>query len=88
MAKISNDITESYVSEVKELLETSRKNILSLKNNEDDSESLSCLLRNLHTIKGNSRMLGYPTIEKLSHAIEDIYILAGERATMPLVLPM
>ncbi len=73
MAKISNDITESYVSEVKELLETSRKNILSLKNNEDDSESLSCLLRNLHTIKGNSRMLGYPTIEKLSHAIEDIY---------------
>ena len=73
MAQVSNDITESYVSEVKELLEEAQKDIITLKSNNDDSETLSHLLRNLHTIKGNSRMLGYPTIEKLSHAIEDIY---------------
>lgn len=73
MAKISSDITESYVAEVKELLEIVRKDIITLKSNENDSETLARLLRNLHTIKGNSRMLGYSTIEKLAHAVEDIY---------------
>ena len=73
MPQVSNDITESYVSEVKELLESAQKDIISLKSNEDDSETLNRLLRNLHTIKGNSRMRGYTTVEKLAHAIEDIY---------------
>nr|MCR4823678.1 Hpt domain-containing protein [Treponema sp.] len=73
MAKVSSDITESYVSEVSELLESSRKDIITLKSSQNDSETLTRLLRNLHTIKGNSRMLGFPTIEKLAHAVEDIY---------------
>ena len=73
MAKVSSDIIESYVSEVKELLESARKDIMTLKNSQSDSDALSNLLRSLHTIKGNSRMLGFPTIEKLSHAVEDIY---------------
>ncbi len=73
MAKISNDITESYVSEVRELLESTRKDIITLKSNPEDEETLARLLRSLHTIKGNSRMLGHLTIEKLSHALEDIY---------------
>ncbi len=73
MPQVSNDITESYVSEVKELLESAQKDIIALKANNEDAETLSRLLRNLHTIKGNSRMLGFTTIEKLAHAIEDIY---------------
>ncbi len=73
MAKISSDITESYVSEVKELLESARKDILTLKSSQNDPETLTRLLRSLHTIKGNSRMLGFSTIEKLAHSVEDIY---------------
>ena len=73
MAQVSADITESYVSEVKELLESVQKNIILFKTNENDSDTLSQLLRDLHTIKGNSRMLGFSTVEKLAHAIEDIY---------------
>ena len=73
MSHVSNDITESYVSEVKELLESAQKDIIALKANNEDAETLSRLLRNLHTIKGNSRMLGFTTVEKLAHAIEDIY---------------
>ena len=73
MAKITNDITESYISEVKELLESARKDIITIKSTPEDSETLTRLLRSLHTIKGNSRMLGYSTIEQLAHAIEDIY---------------
>ena len=73
MSQVSNDITESYVSEVKELLESAQKDIIALKANNEDAETLSRLLRNLHTIKGNSRMLGFTTIEQLAHALEDIY---------------
>lgn len=73
MAKISADITESFVAEVNELLEAARKDIIELKAVQNDTVALTRLLRNLHTIKGNSRMLGFSTIEKLSHAVEDIY---------------
>jgi len=73
MAKISADITESYVDEVKELLEESKKDIMALKSAQSDATTLTRLLRNLHTIKGNSRMLGFSTIERLAHAVEDIY---------------
>ncbi len=73
MAKVSSDITDSFLSEVTELLEDSRKDVLALKSDPKDVDTLTKLLRNLHTIKGNSRMLGYATIEKLSHAVEDIY---------------
>ncbi|MBP5156616.1 MAG: Hpt domain-containing protein, partial [Treponema sp.] len=73
MAKVSSDITESFLSEVSELLEEARKDVLALKADPKDKDTLSRLLRNLHTIKGNSRMLGHSTIEKLSHAVEDIY---------------
>lgn len=73
MARISEDITESYLSESKELLEKICKNEIALKSKPDDKELLADLLRDLHTIKGNSRMLGYTTIEKLVHSVEDIY---------------
>ena len=73
MASVSSDITESFVSEVKELVDSSRKDIITLKSSKNDSETLTRLLRSLHTIKGNARMLGFPTIEKLAHAVEDIY---------------
>ena len=73
MAKISSDITESFVEETSELLEQSKKDVINLKNTQNDEMTLQNLLRNLHTIKGNARMLGFLTIEKLSHALEDIY---------------
>lgn len=73
MAHISEDITESFLAETTELLDSVRKDALALKNDFENKELLSELLRNLHTIKGNSRMLGYTNIEKLSHAVEDVY---------------
>ncbi len=73
MAKISADVTESFLSESMELLESVRRDVVALKATPDDTETLTRLLRDLHTIKGNSRMMGFGTIEKLSHAVEDIY---------------
>lgn len=73
MAHISEDITDSFISESNELLESIRKDVVNLKASPEDKEILSRLLRDLHTIKGNSRMLGYNSIEKLAHSIEDVY---------------
>ncbi len=73
MAKVSADIIESFVEEVGDLVEDSRKDIITLKNVQNDESALTRLLRCLHTMKGNSRMLGFSTIEKLSHAVEDVY---------------
>ncbi|MBR1613850.1 MAG: Hpt domain-containing protein, partial [Treponema sp.] len=73
MPRISEDITESFLSESEELLESVRKSVLALKKDKDDAGILSELLRNLHTVKGNSRMLGYSSIERLANAVEDIF---------------
>ena len=73
MANISQEITDSFISETEELLDEIRKNVLSSKTNPDNDEHLASLLRDLHTIKGNSRMLGHKPVEKLAHAVEDIY---------------
>ena len=73
MTHTSSDVTDSFISEVTELLDNIRQNTARLKNDSDDTEALKDILRNLHTIKGNSRMLDYSIIEKLSHALEDVY---------------
>ena len=73
MAHIPSEITDSFLSETAELLEEIRKNAVASKAEEDASGALSALLRDLHTIKGNARMLGHTTIERLAHAVEDVY---------------
>ncbi len=73
MPRISDDITESFLAEGRELCERIKKNVIALKNTPDNTLILQELLRDLHTLKGNSRMLGYVNIEHLSHAVEDIY---------------
>ncbi|MBR1911291.1 MAG: response regulator [Treponema sp.] len=73
MAHVSEDITESFISESTDLLDSIRKDVVNLKATPDDKEILARLLRDVHTIKGNARMLGYNTIEKLAHAVEDVY---------------
>lgn len=73
MAHISSDVTESFVAEATELLNIIRTKATLLKNTNEDVDNLQELLRALHTVKGNARMLGFSTIEKLTHSVEDIY---------------
>lgn len=73
MAYVENDILESFIAEALELLESIKKNVILLKGHSEDKELLASTLRDIHTLKGNSRMLGFNNIEKLAHAIEDVY---------------
>ncbi len=73
MANISSDVIESFVAEAQELLEAIRKDIITFRSDIKSQVALQSILRNLHTIKGNSRMLGFNRIEQISHAIEDVF---------------
>lgn len=64
---------EGFVTETREHLDAINNGIISLKNNPTDKSVLVSVLRDLHTIKGTSRMLGYPAIEELSHGLEDVF---------------
>ncbi len=68
-----NQFIEGYIVETQEHLDSINNAIISLKENPDNKESLSVLLRELHTIKGTSRMMGYTSIEEISHGLEDVF---------------
>ena len=46
--------------------------LLHLENNPQDQDKLEQLLREMHSLKGDSRMLGVKDVETLTHQIEDI----------------
>ena len=64
---------KEFISETGENLDTINDSIIKLKNDDGDKDNLTVILRCLHTIKGTARMLSYPTIEKISHGLEDVY---------------
>lgn len=65
-------LTADYIEETKEHSAAIHNDIVKLHETPEDAELLSDLLRELHTIKGTSRMLGYMTMEKISHGLEDV----------------
>ncbi len=61
-----------YLDELRENIQTLENGIISLKKNSDDAEEINSVLRALHTIKGSSRMMNFPDMEKISHALENV----------------
>lgn len=64
---------DGFIYETTESLNGINNDIINLKNDPKDKEQLSEILRFLHTIKGTARMMGYSTIEKTSHGLEDVF---------------
>lgn len=73
MAFSKDDFVKEFISETGENLDTINDSIIKLKNDDGEKDNLTVILRCLHTIKGTARMLSYPTIEKISHGLEDVY---------------
>lgn len=68
-----DSFTEGFIQETQDHLDSINNLIIALRNDPKDKENLSALLRDVHTIKGTARILGFRTIEQLSHGIEDVY---------------
>ncbi len=59
--------------EARELIEGLGRAVLELERGEGGKESIACLLRFAHTLKGASRVVKQPEIAELAHAIEDAF---------------
>jgi two-component system, chemotaxis family, sensor kinase CheA len=62
-----------FLDEFRENLRVAENQIVLLKNDPANTDSLSALLRTLHTIKGSSRMLQFTKIEQAIHGAETVF---------------
>jgi chemotaxis protein histidine kinase CheA len=68
-----------FIEEAKEHLETLEKGILDLSNMANDSEQVNEMFRAAHSVKGGAAMLGYTSIQKTAHRLEDAKWLRQQR---------
>ncbi|MDV3349308.1 Hpt domain-containing protein [Leptothoe sp. LEGE 181152] len=66
------ELRQIYQTTTAERLQVLESNLLNLEQTPDDQESLSVLLREAHSLKGDARSAGLESIEALTHRVEDI----------------
>jgi chemotaxis protein histidine kinase CheA len=67
-----------FIEEAREHLDTLEKGLLNLQTTVDDSESINELFRAAHSLKGGAAMLGFDSIHKTAHYLEDSLKLLKE----------
>ncbi len=81
--EVSEDLLEAFLEEGQELLEHSDGLLQRWREEPDDKSLVTGLQRNLHTIKGSSRMVGLNPIGQVAHVMEELLegIAAGLKET-------
>ena len=67
-----------FIEEAKEHLDTLEKGLLDLDATMQDPETLQELFRAAHSVKGGAAMLGFNSIQKTSHRLEDAFKILKE----------
>jgi chemotaxis protein histidine kinase CheA len=67
-----------FIEEAKEHLETLEQGILDLGNLVNDTEQINEMFRAAHSVKGGAAMLGYSSIQKTAHRLEDAFKILKE----------
>ena len=67
-----------FIEEAKEHLETLEQGILDLGNLVNNTEQMNEMFRAAHSIKGGAAMLGYSSIQKTAHRLEDAFKILKE----------
>ena len=67
-----NEYLDIYLAEAKELLDEMNSSLLELEKNTEDADLINSIFRTAHTIKGNSAAMGFKSMEKLTHGMENI----------------
>jgi chemotaxis protein histidine kinase CheA len=67
-----------FIEEAKEHLETLERGILELSSVVEDSERINEMFRAAHSVKGGAAMLGYSSIQKIAHRLEDAFKILKE----------
>lgn len=67
-----------FIEEAKEHLDTIEQGLLSLQDTLSDTERLNELFRAAHSVKGGAAMLGFGSIQRISHHLEDCFKLLND----------
>lgn len=62
-----------FIEEAKEHLQTLEQGILQLARSVQDTETVNEMFRAAHSVKGGAAMLGYTSIQKTAHRLEDSF---------------
>ncbi len=73
------ELCEIFFEEAEDVLAACQSALQLLKSNSEDAGALSELRRQLHTLKGSSRMAGFTTIGELSHVTESLLVSLVDR---------
>jgi len=68
----ANPLLEQFLSESRDLLETTGKKLMQLEETPNDEVILNELFRCVHTLKGNSGLFTFPEMTRVLHAGEDL----------------
>ena len=77
-AEATERILGYFIEEAKEHLETLEQGILDLATVVNDSERVNEMFRAAHSVKGGAAMLGYTSIQKTAHRLEDSFKVLRE----------
>ena len=67
-----------FIEEAKEHLQTLEQGILQLSASVRDTEKVNEMFRAAHSVKGGAAMLGYTSIQKTAHSLEDSFKILKE----------
>jgi two-component system chemotaxis sensor kinase CheA len=67
-----NSLLNEFIAEARELLDDTNANLLALEKEPDNAEIINTSFRAMHTLKGDSGLVGLPEITHLLHAAEDV----------------
>ncbi len=66
------ELKEVFFTEAYEIVQSLNQDVLNLETGHDREDALKNIQRHLHTLKGNSRALGFTCLNTLSHKTEDL----------------
>lgn len=72
-----------FIEEAKEHLDTIEQGLLNLTSTMSDSEQLNELFRAAHSVKGGAAMLGFNSIQRVAHHLEDNFKILKDQAIQP-----
>ena len=71
-SQVSEEILQSFLVESNELLEQLGTDLLQMEKQNSDGDLLNRIFRSVHTLKGTSSFLGFSTLTRLAHRVEDL----------------
>ncbi|MDB4973512.1 MAG: cheA [Myxococcaceae bacterium] len=72
MSTLDEEMSQLFLEEANELLTDYEQALLLLESIPDDVELLNRVFRCAHTLKGNSKILGFQSIAEFTHELEDL----------------